>query len=135
MGPVFLEISTENKVGRRFRKHKMSEDQKPQNAFQAFILKIDADGNSYIDAQELKILTEVASKKFGKPLTDEQIKEATEAIDKDGDGKFSVKEVSDWLVTAGYLNKTDGLGGFFDDFCKGFKMAMNTVNDVTNKIF
>merc|ERR1712020_7143 len=92
----------------------MSKDQKPPNAFKAFIIKIDANGNSFIEPKEFKNLMEIANEKFEKKLTDEQIQEATDAMDKDGDGRFSVKEVSDWLVTAGYLNKTDGLGGIFD---------------------
>merc|ERR1712018_854157 len=103
------------------RKTIMSNDQKPPNAFKAFIIKIDANGNSFIEPKEFKNLVEIANEKFEKKLTDEQIQEATDAMDKDGDGRFSVKEVSDWLVTAGYLNKTDGLGGLFGAIWNGIK--------------
>ena len=45
-------------------------------------------------------------------MTDEQVEKAIAAMDTDSDGMFSIKEVIDWMVSAGYLPKMQGLGFF-----------------------
>ena len=72
--------------------------------------KVDADGNGLISRQEFKTLFKKEWEKIGTKLTDEQVEEAIKAMDKNKDGVFSIKEVIDWMVVAGYLPKTEGLG-------------------------
>ena len=75
-----------------------------------FVSKIDADGNGFISPEEFERQFKGSQNKFGINLTDEKIQEAMTAMDKDGDGMFSIKEVFDWMVDAGYMTKTEGLG-------------------------
>ena len=78
--------------------------------FKGFVYKLDADGDGYISPEEFRKGVKESKNKLGLKLTDEQIEAAISGIDKDGDGMFSIKEVIDWMVSAGYLNKAEGLG-------------------------
>ena len=78
--------------------------------FKGFVYKLDADGNGYISPEEFRKGVKESKNKLGLKLTDEQIEAAISGIDKDGDGMFSIKEVIDWMVRAGHLNKAEGLG-------------------------
>ncbi len=80
--------------------------------FKGFVYKLDADGNGYISPEEFRKHFKESQNKLGVKLTDAQIEEAISGIDKDGDGMFSFKEVIDWMVSAGHLNKAEGLGFF-----------------------
>ena len=79
--------------------------------FKEFVSKLDSDGNGLISPQEFKTQLKEAENKHGIKLTDEQIQEAINAMEKDKDGMFSIKEVIDWMVASGYLPESHGLGG------------------------
>ena len=82
-----------------------------KSEFKSFVGKVDSDGNGFISPEEFKRLFKEEWKKIGTQLTDKQVEEAIKAMDKDKDGAFSIREVIDWMVSAGYLPKTNGLGG------------------------
>ena len=78
--------------------------------FKEFICSVDADGNGIISPEEFEKQFKDAENKLGIKLTDEQVKEAITAMDKDKDGMFSIKELLDWMVASGYLPESHGLG-------------------------
>jgi Ca2+-binding EF-hand superfamily protein len=78
--------------------------------FKEFICNVDSDGNGFISPEEFEKQFKGAENKLGKKLTDEQVQEAIKAMDKDKDGLFSIKELLGWMVTAGYLPESHGLG-------------------------
>ena len=78
--------------------------------FKELVGKIDANGDGFISPEEFENGIKANQPRLGFFLDDEQIQEAISGMDKDGDGMFSIKQVIDWMVSAGYLNKAEGLG-------------------------
>ena len=78
--------------------------------FKEFICQVDADGNGVITSQEFKNQFKKAENKLGISLSEEQVQEAINAMDKDKDGMFSIKALLGWMVSAGYLPESHGLG-------------------------
>ena len=84
----------------------------------AIVQKVDADGNGFISPEEFNCLVKGIDVVFKRKLTDEQVEKALNFIDNDGDGKFSSKEVVDWMLASGYfpeVNEDNGNGwlGYF----------------------
>ena len=100
----------------------------------AIVQKVDADGNGFISPEEFKCLVNQIDVVFKRKLTDEQVEKALNSIDKDGDGKFSIKEVVDWMLASGYfpeVNEDQGNGwlGYFKNIADTFKDVVDDVVD------
>ena len=98
------------------------------------VQKVDADGNGFISPEEFKCLVKQIDVVFKRKLTDEQVQKALNSIDTDGDGKFSIKEVVDWMLASGYfpeVNEDNGNGwlGYFKNIADS---AINIYEAVTN---
>merc|ERR1712173_553600 len=101
----------------------------------AIVQKANADGNGFISPEEFKCLVKQIDVVFKRKLTDEQVEKALNSIDKDGDGKFSIKEVVDWMLASGYfpeVNEDQGNGwlGYFKNIADFAKDLVDAVVDV-----
>ena len=73
--------------------------------------KVDSDGDGFISPQQFKKQCKEKGELLGIQLTDEQVQEAINAMDKDKDGNFSIKKVFHWMEASGFFPETQGLGG------------------------
>ena len=81
------------------------------SAFKEFFGKIDSDCNGFISLQAFEKHFKEAENVSGKNLTDAQVQEALKAMEKDQDGKICIREVISWMIAAGYIPESCGLGG------------------------
>ena len=80
--------------------------------FKEFVCNVDSNGDGFISPEEFEKQFKGAENKLGIKLTDDQVKEAIKAVDKDKDGLINIKELLDWMVASGFLPETHGLGGW-----------------------
>ena len=75
-----------------------------------FFDKIDTRGNGVISPPEFEKHIKELQNNSEINLSNSQVQEVIDAMDKDTDGNFSIKEAIGWMVTAGYLPESNGLG-------------------------
>jgi hypothetical protein len=74
--------------------------------------RVDADNSGYIDAQELRQMTE----ELGIPMDESDLQEALAVMDENGDNEIEFSEFRDWWVL---LGRTGAGSGFDDDLVGG----------------
>lgn len=76
-----------------------NEEQQQENEIKEIIKKAfdayDEDGSGFLEEQEIRRLLDDACKELGTPtITSEHLKKIIKVVDNNGDGKFSVDELS-----------------------------------------